>query len=56
MHLAQPPNGEPKLQIKEVSSRYMFSWLHVWLEKHLTRGDYHREQVIPRWGACSRHR
>lgn len=34
--------GKPKLKIKEMGSRYMFSWLHVWLEKHLTRGDYRR--------------
>ena len=34
--------GIPKLKIKEMGSRYMFSWLHVWLEKHLTRGDYRR--------------
>jgi len=34
--------GKAKLKIKEMGSRYMFSWLHVWLEKHLTRGDYRR--------------
>jgi dolichol-phosphate mannosyltransferase len=34
--------GKPKLKIKEMGSRYMFSWLHVWLDKHLTRGDYRR--------------
>jgi dolichol-phosphate mannosyltransferase len=34
--------GKPKLKIKEMGSRYMFSWLYVWLEKHLTRGDYRR--------------
>jgi len=34
--------GTPKLKIKEMGSRYLFSWLHVWLEKHLTRGDYRR--------------
>ena len=34
--------GKPKLKIKEMGSRYMFSLLHVWLERHLTRGDYHR--------------
>jgi dolichol-phosphate mannosyltransferase len=34
--------GTAKLKIKEMGSRYMFSWLHVWLEKHLTRGDYRR--------------
>jgi dolichol-phosphate mannosyltransferase len=35
--------GKAKLKIKEMGSRYMFSWLHVWLEKHLTRGDYRRQ-------------
>ena len=34
--------GKPKLKIKEMGSRYTFSWLTVWLEKYLTRGDYHR--------------
>jgi len=34
--------GKAKLKIKEMGSRYMFSWLHVWLEKHLTRDDYRR--------------
>src|SRR6516225_1961182 len=34
--------GNPKLKIKEMGSRYTFSWLTVWLEKYLTRGDYHR--------------
>ena len=34
--------GTAKLRIKEMGSRYMFSLLHVWLEKHLTRGDYRR--------------
>jgi len=34
--------GKPKLKIKEMGSRYLFSSLHVWLEKHLTRGDYRR--------------
>ena len=34
--------GKPKLKIKEMGSGYVFSWLHVWLEKHLTRRDYDR--------------
>lgn len=34
--------GKPKLKLKEMGSRYMFSCSYVWLEKHLTRGDYHR--------------
>ena len=35
-------SGTAKLKIKELGSRYTFSWLSVWLEKHLTRGDYRR--------------
>jgi dolichol-phosphate mannosyltransferase len=34
--------GKPKLKLKEMGSRYMFSCLYVWLEKHLSRGDYRR--------------
>ena len=32
--------GVSKLKIKEMSSRYLFIVLYVWLEKHLSRGDY----------------
>jgi dolichol-phosphate mannosyltransferase len=31
-----------KLKIKEMGSRYLFIVLHVWLEHHLSRGDYLR--------------
>lgn len=34
--------GQPKLKIKEMGSRYLFICLYVWLEKHLSRGDYKR--------------
>lgn len=34
--------GVSKLKIKEMGSRYLFIVLYVWLEKHLSRGDYHR--------------
>jgi len=34
--------GIAKLKIKEMGSRYMFICLYLWLEKHLTRGDYRR--------------
>jgi dolichol-phosphate mannosyltransferase len=34
--------GKPKFKLREMGSRYMFSWLHVWLEKQLTHGDYQR--------------
>lgn len=32
--------GVSKLKIKEMGSRYLFIVLYVWLEKHLSRGDY----------------
>jgi dolichol-phosphate mannosyltransferase len=34
--------GAPKLKIKEMGSRYLFICLYIWLEKHLSRGDYMR--------------
>jgi dolichol-phosphate mannosyltransferase len=34
--------GVAKLKIKEMGSRYLFICLYVWLEKHLSRGDYQR--------------
>jgi len=34
--------GTAKLKIKEMGSRYMFICLYLWLEKHLTCGDYRR--------------
>jgi dolichol-phosphate mannosyltransferase len=34
--------GMSKLKIKEMGSRYLFVVLYLWLEKHLSRGDYHR--------------
>lgn len=33
--------GSPKLKIKEMGSRYLFICLYVWLEQHLSQGDYH---------------
>lgn len=38
--------GMSKLRIKEMGSRYLFIVLYLWLEKHLSRGDYHRDQTI----------
>lgn len=32
--------GVSKLIIKEMGSRYLFSILYVWLQKHLLKGDY----------------
>ena len=34
--------GVSKLKIKEMGSRYLFIVLYLWLEKILSRGDYHR--------------
>lgn len=38
--------GVSKLKIKEMGSRYLFIVLYVWLEKHLSRGDYHRSRIV----------
>jgi len=35
--------GISKLRIREMGSRYLFIVLYLWLEKRLSRGDYHRE-------------
>ena len=34
--------GTPKLTMQEMGSRYLFIVLYVWLEHHLSRGDYRR--------------
>lgn len=36
-------SGESKLAMREMGSRYMFIVLYVWLEHHLSRGDYRRD-------------
>ncbi len=38
--------GISKLKIKEMGSRYLFIVLYLWLEKHLSRGDYHRSRAM----------
>ena len=38
-------SGVSKLKIKEMGSRYLFVTLYLWLEKHLSRGDYVRRDV-----------
>jgi len=40
--------GISKLKLQEMGSRYLFIVLMMWLEKHLTRGDYCREPGIPK--------
>lgn len=37
--------GIAKLKIKEMGSRYLFICLYVWLEKHLSMGDYKKVVV-----------
>jgi dolichol-phosphate mannosyltransferase len=36
--------GVSKLGIREMGSRYLFIVLYVWLEHHLSRGDYRRRR------------
>ena len=48
--------GESKLRLQEMGSRYLFIVLIVFLEHHLSRGDYRRQDVQPsasrrRWRA-----
>jgi dolichol-phosphate mannosyltransferase len=37
--------GVAKLKIQEMGSRYLFICLYLWLEKHLSRGDYRKETI-----------
>jgi dolichol-phosphate mannosyltransferase len=37
--------GASKLRLQEMGSRYLFIVLYVWLEAHLTRGDYRRHDL-----------
>ncbi|MGA2132442.1 MAG: glycosyltransferase family 2 protein [Bryobacteraceae bacterium] len=37
-------SGISKLKIKEMGSRYLFIVLYLWLERHLSRGDYRRRE------------
>ncbi len=36
-------SGVAKLKIQEMGSRYLFICLYLWLEKHLSRGDYEKK-------------
>jgi dolichol-phosphate mannosyltransferase len=40
-------SGRAKFKIKEMGSRYLFICLYVWLEKHLSRGDYKSQANLP---------
>jgi dolichol-phosphate mannosyltransferase len=35
--------GVAKLKIEEMGSRYLFICLYLWLERHLSRGDYRKQ-------------
>ena len=38
-------HGVSKLKLQEMGSRYLFIVLYVWLEHHLSRGDYRRSDA-----------
>jgi dolichol-phosphate mannosyltransferase len=40
-------HGASKLSLQEMGSRYLFIMLYVWLEHHLSRGDYRRPDAPP---------
>ncbi len=40
-------HGVSKLNLQEMGSRYLFIVLYVWLEHHLSRGDYRRRDAPP---------
>ncbi len=42
IHWTTRKAGVSKLRLKEMGSRYLFIVMYLWLEKHLSRGDYHR--------------
>ena len=48
-------SGISKLKIKEMGSRYLFIVLYLWLEHHLSRGDYLRRREETEEGAAARH-
>lgn len=39
-------HGESKLRIEEMGSRYLFIVLYCFIEKWLSKGDYHRERLV----------
>ncbi len=47
--------GISKLKIKEMGSRYLFIVLYLWLERHLSRGDYVRRKERVEERAAPRH-
>jgi dolichol-phosphate mannosyltransferase len=47
--------GVSKLKLKEMGSRYLFIVLYLWLERHLSRGDYVRRKEEVEEHATPRH-
>jgi dolichol-phosphate mannosyltransferase len=47
--------GMSKLKLKEMGSRYLFIVLYLWLEHHLSRGDYVRRHAEMEDRATPRH-
>jgi dolichol-phosphate mannosyltransferase len=43
-------SGVSQLKLQEMGSRYAFIVLYVWLEHHLSRGDYRRHDVLAAGG------
>ena len=39
-------HGVSKLKLQEMGSRYVFIVFYVWLEHHLSRGDYRRDRQL----------
>ena len=48
-------SGISKLKIKEMGSRYLFIVLYLWLEHHLSRGDYVRQSESAEKQTAARH-
>jgi len=46
--------GRSKLDLREMGSRYLFIVLYVFLEHHLSRGDYRRRAVVSGRAAAKR--
>lgn len=44
-HWINRKTGESKLKIKEMGSRYLFIVLYCFIERWLSKGDYHRERI-----------
>jgi dolichol-phosphate mannosyltransferase len=49
-------HGASKLKLQEMGSRYLFIMLYVWLEDHLSRGDYRRKDQPRRLAEDPRER